>query len=293
MTEKSDVPWAGLFGAQGGNPEANSLDSTLPVLFKQFGTFAGPQYLDASYNFDYSEPTWINKIPGDFSFKNQDLGAYLFNQFADYVGWHCDGVSTARITLEHAVGNVPMYMHNVTETYIQGNLNITGLIIASSTVSLQGSLALNGKDVESEIQLAKTLPSKGFDVEHTERKGKRIRHICVEGPESGPIYVRGKGDSNVINLPEYWKGFVDPDSITVHITPIGSHQEIYVDSIEWGQMIKLKSASAGGLNYFYQVWANRLTEEDLIVEYSGDSPADYPGNNEVYSIAGYDYDRRK
>jgi hypothetical protein len=27
--------------------------------------------------------------------------------------------------------------------------------------------------------------------------------------------------------------------------------------------------------------------------YEGDSPADYPGNNEYYLIGGWDYDRRE
>ena len=54
-----------------------------------------------------------------------------------------------------------------------------------------------------------------FDIPHVKEKGKRIRHIITEGPEAG-IYVRGKVvESSVIELPEYWDGLVDPDSITV------------------------------------------------------------------------------
>ena len=40
---------------------------------------------------------------------------------------------------------------------------------------------------------------------------------------------------------------------------------------------------------FYQVWADR-SGEPLIVEYEGQSPAEYPGDSSSYSIAGYDYD---
>ena len=43
---------------------------------------------------------------------------------------------------------------------------------------------------------------------------------------------------------------------------------------------------------FYQVWANRVGPE-LIVEYDGESPADYPGDNSNFSIAGYHYDLRE
>jgi hypothetical protein len=31
----------------------------------------------------------------------------------------------------------------------------------------------------------------------------------------------------------------------------------------------------------------------LIPEYEGESPADYPGNNNEYSVSGYHYDVRK
>ena len=33
-------------------------------------------------------------------------------------------------------------------------------------------------------------------------------------------------------------------------------------------------------------------EEKLHVEYEGDSPENYPGNNEFFSVGGWDYDRR-
>ena len=61
--------------------------------------------------------------------------------------------------------------------------------------------------------------NKPFDLPHWKKKGKRIRHVCAEGPEAG-IYIRGKLDgSNVIELPEYWQGLVDYDTITATLTP--------------------------------------------------------------------------
>ena len=41
---------------------------------------------------------------------------------------------------------------------------------------------------------------------------------------------------------------------------------------------------------FYQVWGNRSGPE-LVVEYDGESPADYPGDQSGHSIAGYTYDK--
>jgi len=281
----SDVPWQGLFSANGGNPVADSFEATYPYKFGQFGTFAGPQFLNPTYTFNYQEPTWINLVPGDYSFKNYDLGAYLFNEFADYVGWHCDFISTARITFEHSVGNVPMYMHNVTETWINGNLNIMGSILSAGSIvhsglfTLNGSLLLNGKDTETEIQLAKTLPAKPFDIKHPTKDGYRLRHISLEGPEIA-IYKRGKlKDSTVINLPEFWKGFVDPDSITVSLTPIGSYQELFVEEIQWGQKVIVKNASGGPIHCSYVAMAERIDMDKLVVEYEGESVKDYPGED--------------
>ena len=42
--------------------------------------------------------------------------------------------------------------------------------------------------------------------------------MCAEGPEAG-IYSGKLDGSNVIELPEYWQGLVDYDTITVTLTP--------------------------------------------------------------------------
>ena len=37
--------------------------------------------------------------------------------------------------------------------------------------------------------------------------------------------------------------------------------------------------------------ASRIDGEELIVEYAGETPADYPGDPAQFSISGYDYGR--
>jgi hypothetical protein len=140
--------------------------------------------------------------------------------------------------------------------------------------------------------------NKGFDIPHVKDGGKRIRHICVEGPESG-IYVRGSlKDANEIVLPEYWDGLVDPETITVTLTQIGYSQDLIVDKIEWGKIVRIRSGNGANINCFYEVWAARHInpmnhDEKLHVVYEGNSPKDYPGNNEYYLLGGWDYDRRE
>lgn len=135
-----------------------------------------------------------------------------------------------------------------------------------------------------------------FDMPHWKTKGKRIRHICTEGPEAG-IYIRGRlKDSNVIELPEYWDGLVDYDSITVNLTPFGIHQELFVESIN-NDRVTVANNAAAPIDCFYQVWVarwvNPITQEKLHVVYDGMSPDDYPGDNTGFVIGGWDYDRRQ
>ena len=125
---------------------------------------------------------------------------------------------------------------------------------------------------------------KPFDIPHPTKDGYRLRHVCLEGPESG-VYYRGRlTGGNVIELPEYWRGLVDPESITVTLTQIGSSQDLIVDAIEWGRRIKIKSGNGTGIDCFYLVHAERADGEKLIVEYEGQSSDDYPGDNSIYSI---------
>ena len=133
---------------------------------------------------------------------------------------------------------------------------------------------------------------KSFDIPHVTQPGKRIRHVCAEGPEAG-IYIRGRlTGKNVINLPDYWDGLVDPETITVTLTQIGSSQDLIVDAIEWGKRVKVKSGNGTNIDCFYEVWVARHInpenhDEKLHVVYEGESPADYPGDNDNFIVGGY------
>ena len=132
---------------------------------------------------------------------------------------------------------------------------------------------------------------KGFDIKHPNKEGQRLRHICLEGPEAG-VYIRGKlTGSNVIDLPDYWRGLIDPESITVSLTQIGTSQDLIIDKIQSGK-VYIRSGNATAINCFYTIHASRIDGEPLIVEYKGETPAEYPGGSRQFSISGYDYDAR-
>ena len=130
---------------------------------------------------------------------------------------------------------------------------------------------------------------KGFDIKHPNKENHRLRHICLEGPEAG-VYIRGRlTGNNTIKLPEYWDGLVDPESITVSLTQIGYSQDLIVEGIEWGKIVKVKSGNGTSINCYYTIQAARIDGEPLIVEYEGETPAQYPGSKDQFSISGFDY----
>ena len=144
--------------------------------------------------------------------------------------------------------------------------------------------------VAGKVFTGRALGNKGFDIPHPTKENYRLRHVCVEGPENA-VYIRGKlNGENVIKLPEYWKGLINYDTISVNLTPFGRKDSLYVKDIQEDRII-ISGDHLTNVRCFYQVWADR-SGEPLIVEYEGQSPAEYPGDSSSYSIAGYDYDVR-
>ena len=133
---------------------------------------------------------------------------------------------------------------------------------------------------------------KNFDIPHPTKEGWRLRHTCPEGP-SNDVYVRGRvTNKNEIILPTYWKELVDWTTITVNLTPIGAHQNVIVKRID-EEKVYLQAHGGMPINCFYHIYGTRSDGERLIPEYEGESPADYPGNNDEYSVSGYHYDKRE
>lgn len=144
-----------------------------------------------------------------------------------------------------------------------------------------------GADLASSIN-----SKKPFDITHPTKQGWRLRHVCIEGP-TADVYVRGiLRDQNIIELPEYWINLVDAETITVNLTPIGSHQELFVDKIEWGTKIHIKNNSGSGVNCYYTVYGERKDTSKNIPEYEGTTIHDYPGDNSEYLLFDQIYNKR-
>ena len=149
---------------------------------------------------------------------------------------------------------------------INGKTTINGALTVNGACKINGFLKFTGSIVGT---------TKKFDIPHPTKENHRLAHSCIEGPENG-VYYRGRlSGKNVIELPDYWQGLIDPESITVNLTPHRTYQELFVKSIEWGTKITVLNNSGGPIDCSYTVFAKRKDIADLIVEYEGNEPKEW------------------
>ena len=189
--------------------------------------------------------------------------------------------------------------HAKRSLHVKGNVKIEGNDLTSNALNIDGDTNQSGNITASKnittdshfigdiTQTSGTPPGcKAFDIGHPTKDGQRLRHICLEGPESA-VYCRGRvgNGKNIIDLPEYWSGLVDFETVTIQLTPIGSHQDVIVKRISpIERRIYLQAQGGMPVDCFYHIMAERKDVEKLIVEYEGKSAEDYPGDNSIYSI---------
>ena len=140
------------------------------------------------------------------------------------------------------------------DSIIRGNLTITGTMRAGFATWSSSIVAT----------------SKLFDIEHPSKgKGHRLAHASLEGPEIG-VYYRGVlEDSQVIDLPNYWKDLVDSKTITVHLTPIGNYQYLHYTLAE--NKIIVRNFGNALIHCSYIVYGERKDVDRLTVEYQSDT----------------------
>lgn len=179
-------------------------------------------------------------------------------------------------------GNSSPYSFSVSgPSALMGNVDAMGHITAGFDLNAQGDVwCYDSGKREHHLSNKKDLP---FDMPHPNKKGWRLRHVCIEGPEIA-VYCRGKVPSDgIINLPTFWEGLVNTDDMSISLTPIGCWQELFVKETRWGKQVVVANNAGGPINADYYIVARRL-DDDLIVEYEGESHEDYPGGNEGYSF---------
>jgi hypothetical protein len=166
------------------------------------------------------------------------VGGLLFNQ------------SSGEIRLNAPVSYFPTIYSNgveVARVITTGNVGI-GTSTPAYKLEVNGSFAAT---------------TKSFVIPHPTKPEKRLRYASLEGPENG-VYVRGREQTTTIMLPDYWYALVDSNTVTVSLTPVGYHQNLYVISIDEDAVVI--GSNQEELDYYYTVYAERKDVEKLQVE---------------------------
>ena len=129
--------------------------------------------------------------------------------------------------------------------------------IGTSTPSPSYTLTVNG---------GLAADFKSFIIDHPDptKPNKQLAYASSETPEHN-VFVRGKTQSKIIELPDHWPYLVHEDSISVQLTPIGKHQELYVESIKDNKIL-INNSKENKINCFYLVHAERKDIGKLEIE---------------------------
>jgi hypothetical protein len=101
--------------------------------------------------------------------------------------------------------------------------------------------------------------TKSFLVDNPKTGGK-LQYGVVESDEHG-VYVRGKSDQEVVELPEEWDWLVHEDSVTVQLTSVGQMQQLFVVE-QNNKRIKVSGLAPNG-QYNYVVHGTRKDVDTL------------------------------
>jgi hypothetical protein len=154
------------------------------------------------------------------------------------------------------VAGVPLTNAQLDTNFINLNNDVLSRL-STSGGTITGNLTITGSVSAS---------TKSFLIPHPTKPNSQLRYGSLEGPENG-VYVRGRCKTNIIPLPEYWTKLVDPDSITVQLTPVGTHQKLYVEKIEHNCVyIATDNLFGGAIDCFYNVYGERCDVDKLQVE---------------------------
>jgi hypothetical protein len=154
---------------------------------------------------------------------------------------------------------------------VTGNNTGTVKIIpgTASTGTNTGALqVLGGIGVAGSVYIGGSLvaTSKSFLIDHPTKPGMSLQYGSLEGPENG-VYVRGRlTNVSVIDLPDYWTGLVNEDTITATLTPVGQYQELWIQSIINNQVVV--GHTGNSVDCYYTVYGERKDTGKLIVEFN-------------------------
>ena len=166
---------------------------------------------------------------GAFSSKNNiDTKARDFHLFGTN--------TTTGFYFDESAGNFGIGTSNPTKKLqVEGDISSSGFISTNTNITASGNLEVLGDISGSSTSTFKIggkliAGSKSFVIDRPE--GGLLEYGVLEGQQND-VFFRGElKDDNVIHLPKEWEWLVDKDTITVQLTSIGKHQELFVKEIK-------------------------------------------------------------
>ena len=152
------------------------------------------------------------------------------------------------------------------DAYMSFDLSTDGSLSEKVRITSAGNVGIATTNPQYKLEVLGSFAAttKSFVIVHPTKEGKKLRYASLEGPENG-VYVRGRTQSSIIELPDYWTGLVDETSITVNLTPIGESATPRVKEVMNNQVVVF-TKEEGELDYYYTIFAERKDVEKLEVE---------------------------
>ena len=185
----------------------------------------------------------------------------------DIAAWGSPSVIVPQYIAKIKVEAEDTYPSNACAPYYYSNAKIDNLLVTNTLGTAGVTKVLGNTGTFTGLVSAGSFSanSKAFDIPHPTRENRRLVHGCLEGPEYG-VYTRGRlTNRKEIILPSYWKGLVDWTTISVNLTPIGSHQHLIVKRFD-EEKIYLQSNGGMPIDCFYHVYAERMDIPRIEVE---------------------------
>jgi len=193
---------------------------------------------------------------------------------AAYTSSNADYTSTnAAFTVANAafgVANNAGTATNTTAAFAKANAalaNTSGVYFNGNLFFPSGNVGIGLTSTTYKLEVAGSFAAqtKSFVISHPSKEGMFLRHGSLEGPENG-VYVRGKVQGKAIELPDYWIGLVDEDTITVQLTAIGHSQNPYVVEVSDNNVF-IDTENHTEPYCYFTIYGERKDVEKLVVEY--------------------------
>ena len=135
-------------------------------------------------------------------------------------------------------------MPNWKKVIVSGSNAVLNHITASGDVTITGALRAT---------------TKSFIIDTP--YGGKLEYGSLEG-RNHDVFHKGKCNNNVIELPKEWEWLIDNTTLTVQLTAIGKHQNLYVKEIK-DNKVYINDGRLKNPNFYFLIHASRKDTKQI------------------------------